>query len=543
MSLKTCHDCKDRRPISEMYCQNVMAGRVCEFPLSDVPIDAPPAPTTAPYCPNGHVVGNGDIMCPSCGADIGASPEAAPAPIGTPPEPATIPAEPTQIGGWELVRRLNRQHAATEAYVASRAADRQQGILSLYPHGSTAEAAVYDTVRSLSPATAAAILATGIHEGRAFEVAEVPLHGTLADIPELDGDALRSFVSKIGKALDTLARAGIRHRDLRPEAILVRSPSPFELAISSFGQACLSTMDLDAATPAVLTRYMAPEMLAGAVAPVSDWWSLGIILLEKLTRGRCFEGVNDNAFLMHAISSGAEIPSELDPNVQLLLRGLLDRDRLRRWGWNEVQAWLNNEPVEAPPPAGHQEPDEHAAIRLAGKAYRRPRAFALAAGRAESWSEALDHLLRGSIVSWLEELSAATRTASALRNLMRRDGLDDDTRLSVALKILNPDMPLVRSGEIITPSWLLRNPIAGFEFISGPAPEILDQLHLESWPQQLGRRHGAVRKRAKSFGRRSRRTPFSGQRAGYFPAAPRSAVGRAAPTVTRQRPQGPRVSH
>ncbi len=46
-----------------------------------------------------------------------------------------------------------------------------------------------------------------------------------------------------------------------------------DLVIGGFGSARLSEFDLDIASPLETTRYMAPEAIAGGVAPASDWWS------------------------------------------------------------------------------------------------------------------------------------------------------------------------------------------------------------------------------------------------------------------------------
>jgi len=86
--------------------------------------------------------------------------------------------------------------------------------------------------------------------------------------------------------------------------------------------------------------------------------------------------------------------------------------------------------------------------------------------------------------------------ASAIRTVTRREGLDDDTRLTVCLKILNSDMPLVRAGELITPSWLIQYPIEAYELIRGPAPALLEQLGHEPWLMQLQQREAEVRRRA-----------------------------------------------
>ncbi|MBO1916639.1 hypothetical protein J4727_18730 [Providencia rettgeri] len=39
------------------------------------------------------------------------------------------------------------------------------------------------------------------------------------------------------------------------------------------------------------------------MSAASDWWSLGVILLEQLTQGQCFAQVHDNAFLIQVMTN------------------------------------------------------------------------------------------------------------------------------------------------------------------------------------------------------------------------------------------------
>jgi hypothetical protein len=112
----------------------------------------------------------------------------------------------------------------------------------------------------IAPRPAATILATGEHEGRFYEVAEAPEHGTFATLSLDPGntDHIWGVVSELGSTVTVLAKAGIRHRDLRPDAILIRHPNIVQIAISRFGAARLSTHDLNTAPPFELSRYMAP---------------------------------------------------------------------------------------------------------------------------------------------------------------------------------------------------------------------------------------------------------------------------------------------
>lgn len=506
MSYKLCPSCRRQRPVEEVFCQTPDGEGICNWNLTEEPVFVPPAaPSTQPSgatCPNGHALRPGDLLCDECGASIdypekpdvtGPTPgagEGTQAPYN--PEPAT------RINGWEVLFRISASGASTEVYQV-RQDGREAGILTLWGCDVKPDSAVYEALPGLAPRPVAAILDRGEWEGRAFEVMAINGATALAGIAHETWDAqmIRAFVASAGASIHAMGRAGIRHRDLRPEAFLLAGDDPSAVAICRFGQARLSNRDLDTAVPSELTRYTAPECLAGAVTPAADWWSLGIVLLERLTKGVCFEGINDQAYLMSVVAHGVELPAGIPEEFALLLRGLLFRDRAKRWQWTEVDAWLRGEPMAAPSEPQARDNIDVLGFVLGGRTYRRPALYALAAAQPEHWAEAREQLVDGQVTTWLEDMKGGERMRAALRTMLRRENVDDDTRLAIALKVLNQDMPLVLSGQIVTPNWLLAFPQEGYRLISGEAPDLLQQLGFESWLVSLRQRLNQVRKRAK----------------------------------------------
>lgn len=544
--MRFCPNCKTERSVQEFYCEGTVDAAQCNWDLSSLPIRedgwrpqdvvtaevarhlneaAEPVPVSPPRlaCTNGHPMSDGDLMCLECGADpapadahepANASPGSAAAhtqtqpPTETQPQTEaaagqTPPATETQIEGWRLLRQISSTDGVRERYIAQHCDTNRQAVLTLYRQGAEPDPSVYDVVRRLPREHVPEIIATGRWDGRAYEVAEELSGGTLADvgIAMRDPAAIRHVVDELGQALHAFSEAGLRHRDLRPGTLLVRSREPLDLVISGFGSARLSEFDLDIVSPLETTRYMAPEAIAGGVAAASDWWSLGMILLEQLTAGQCFEGVNPHAFLIHILSNGVSLPDDLDPSLHLLLRGLLARDRHQRWQWAQVKAWLDGKPVDAPcAPTSEADTTEGASIALASKPYHRPAVFALAAAEREHWDEARDHLSRGVLVTWAEQAGVGARALAGLRQAARLDGVDDDCRLMIALKLLNPEMPLILRGDIVTPGWLLQNPLEGYDLITGPVPTFLERLETETWLSRLRARAEEVRQRAHNYG-------------------------------------------
>jgi len=210
---------------------------------------------------------------------------------------------------------------------------------------------------------------------------------------------------------------------------------------------------------------------------------------------RPLDGIDQQAFLIHVLANGVPIPPEVPQDLALLLRGLLARDRHKRWKWKEVQAWLNGQAPEAPE-ASAEVGGEGPSITLGGKEYRTLTSYALAAASADKWDEARDQLLRGAVTDWAQTRGTPAAQVAALRRIVKDESVTDDWRLLVALKVLNPDVPPVIKGDIVSPKWLLENPLEGYELICSPVPGLLHELDQDTWLLRLKVRASTVRERA-----------------------------------------------
>lgn len=504
--VRYCPSCHTERVVSEVSCEGEVNGNLCNWPLLEiqitqagwrpaqvVPAKAPVASAAAvSVCTNGHAMEPGDFICSECGA------EAVQAPVQPTFEDTQPGTSETVIAGWRVLRQVSSTAGRRDRYQVQEEAGERTAILTLYHHGWEPDPSVYDALRRVALEHVPQILATGRWEDRAYEVAEELTGGTLADlgIVATDSASIRRIAYELGKALDALAEVGLRHRDLRPGALLVRNRDPIDLVIGGFGSARLSEYDLDIVSPLEVTRYTAPEAVAGGVAAASDWWSLGIVLLEQVTAGKCFEGIDQQAFLIHVLANGVPIPAGIPDDVSLLLRGLLARDRHKRWKWKQVQAWLAGESPEAPEGGAEGDAGTGPAVTLGGKKYRSLTSYALAAAGAANWEEARDHLLRGVTTDWAQEKGAPAPQVAGLRRIAKDESVSDDWRLLVALKVLNPDMPPVLKGAIVSPKWLLESPLEGYDLVTGPVPDLLYELDQDNWLLRLKARAAAVRDRA-----------------------------------------------
>ena len=147
--------------------------------------------------------------------------------------------------------------------------------------------------------------------------------GDLRDLLASRGTLTPSEVARTGAqvaaGLAAVHRAGIVHRDVKPENVLIDQASGGPVArVSDFGIARLA--DASAATRSTMLlgtpNYMAPEITEGHPAtPAADAYSLGVVLYELCCGVTPFEGGNPMAVMRrHSESTPARpdgVPDEL----------------------------------------------------------------------------------------------------------------------------------------------------------------------------------------------------------------------------------------
>jgi len=438
--------------------------------------------------------------------------EAAPAADVPTAAPAASDSVTSRVAkGWRLGAALGVVSGESDLFLATRDGDPEgsRGPTAVFKHyrrGIEPQTSLYSVLRSLDPDHSARLLDDGRFEERAFEVWEYLPLGTLGNIPVAEKarpEFVRQVVREIAGALHGLAEAQIIHRDLKPANVLVRSREPLNLVLTDFSTATVSEFDLQLTVARQTTRYAAPETIVGTCSAASDWWSLGVIVLEMLTQGHGFEGVHERAFLLHLVTRGLRVPQNLSEEWQELLMGLLTRDPARRWTWPQVERWLAGERGIA---HGYGEDDSGAtdglSLRLGQRAWPTPESFALAAAEAATWDEAKALLLGGRLATWLQARPGETgsQRASQVRSLANDPSLPDDARLAASLLVLNENLPLCLRGEIVTPAWLLCHPDVAVAWLGSTLPGHLRRINREPWFVRLRERADRVRARIRDTG-------------------------------------------
>ncbi|MEU6425270.1 protein kinase [Microbispora sp. NPDC046973] len=197
-------------------------------------------------------------------------------------------------------------------------------------------------------------------DGRPWIVMQLVQSRSLGQVLREQGALPPGRVAAIGlqvlDALCTAHAAGVLHRDVKPENVLLNGET--RVVLTDFG---IATMPEEAAltmtggitgTPA----FMPPERLNGDPAtPESDLWSLGATLYAAV-EGRTPFDRNSPVATMAAILHDDPAPPQRAGALTPVLEGLLRKDPARRMGAAEAAALLNAAMTAGPGPAAGSDP-------------------------------------------------------------------------------------------------------------------------------------------------------------------------------------------
>jgi len=154
--------------------------------------------------------------------------------------------------------------------------------------------------------------------------------------------ALR-LAAQAARGLDAIHRAGIIHRDISPENLMVTGGS--EVKIIDLGVAKSEEIDNAVTKTGIFVgklRYASPEHLGvlddgQKIDGRADIYSLGVVLYEMLTGRPPFEATSPHQYLMHHSSRESQVmpmpvlPPSMPASLQTVLARALDRNRNKRF--------------------------------------------------------------------------------------------------------------------------------------------------------------------------------------------------------------------
>jgi eukaryotic-like serine/threonine-protein kinase len=138
----------------------------------------------------------------------------------------------------------------------------------------------------------------------------------LASEGPIDPSRTGSIGARICDALASAHRAGVVHRDIKPANVIIGAGD--RVKVTDFGIARAAGDSTLTATGAMIgtAGYISPEQASGTpVGPLSDIYSLGIVLYEMLTGAPPFVGDSPLSIAMQHVQSEIPSPSRVNPEV------------------------------------------------------------------------------------------------------------------------------------------------------------------------------------------------------------------------------------
>jgi eukaryotic-like serine/threonine-protein kinase len=141
----------------------------------------------------------------------------------------------------------------------------------------------------------------------------------------LSPDQAVALVRQVLEGARFAHRNGIVHRDLKPQNVIVDEEG--KAVVTDFGIARAGVSEITQTGSVMGTpQYLSPEQAQGfEVTPVSDLYSIGVILYEALTRRVPFEGESAVAIAMKQVAETPQRPSSINPQVSPALDAVVMR--------------------------------------------------------------------------------------------------------------------------------------------------------------------------------------------------------------------------
>lgn len=172
----------------------------------------------------------------------------------------------------------------------------------------------------------------GATSGKTYEILEKIDGDSMHDLMGAFYDAsLKKRLKEISEALNYLHEKSIIHADVKPENILFDANDSVT-KLCDYGLCAMSATNASVPRQGQTPMFSAPEVVSGSIVFKSDFYSLGMTILYALTsltdlsRWQEWSGFDQSK-----------------TNWRELFNGLLEENIDQRWGFEEIQNWLESQ--------------------------------------------------------------------------------------------------------------------------------------------------------------------------------------------------------
>ena len=385
---------------------------------------------------------------------------------------------------YKILQAQDLSSHEAESWLAEDTRTSKVVLVRVYRRGITPRLEILDTLRLMKGQGVSEIYEVGQIQGQHFEVVERVTFGSLRDYMDthkLKENDVRGILSDMSPVLTQLHQFGIFHQNICADSILLRSSSPLKFILSNFSLAALGEQSTPDSAKKRALFNTAPEALSGPPNKSSDWWSLGMLVLEALLGQHPFKGMSETDMLFKIVSQDIKIPTLIPDDWAVLLKGLLNRDPIRRWQDMEVNDWLKGSKQMV-------SSLEFESLTQAKSFAYKPLTFlgssytelpSLAHALSSHWDSALLLLQSGSLESWFKGDFYDPERQQKFDQIVHDRNMNQDQILMAVLLLFSPSMPLSYRNELVHIEWLSKHPAFAQNFFESTLPSWISKLNQE----------------------------------------------------------------
>ncbi|MFC4374364.1 Stk1 family PASTA domain-containing Ser/Thr kinase [Nocardia halotolerans] len=207
-------------------------------------------------------------------------------------------------------------------------------------------------VAKLKHPSLVAVYDQGIDGEHPFLIMELVEGGTLRELLRERGPmpphAVRAVAEPVLRAIGTAHDAGLVHRDVKPENVLISDAGEVKIADFGLVRAVAAANTTSASVILGTAAYLSPEQVTTGTADArSDVYSFGLLIFELLTGRVPFTGDNSLSVAYQRVENDVPAPSEfiggVPPEFDELVARATSRDPAQRYAdANEMAATLQS---------------------------------------------------------------------------------------------------------------------------------------------------------------------------------------------------------
>ena len=239
---------------------------------------------------------------------------------------------------------LDKQGKQSNVYIAKKWG--KSYVIKVYHNGWRPSNQMQSFLTSVRHPNIAHVVECGDYGGNYYEIYEYYSEGTLEEVGALPIVHIQNvIVPSINEGLHELHSNGIVHCDIKPSNLFYTDGEKRivigDCGISGYTNSNGKLVDAVRGTPEYAPRVRA-LLWSAAMSPAYDYGSFGLVLCKAVLGHSLFSGMSVEE-ISKAWENGLELPSQISGRIGVLIKGLLNEDEEKRWGYLQVKRWCEGE--------------------------------------------------------------------------------------------------------------------------------------------------------------------------------------------------------